>query len=271
VTQRPEVTACGDRRFRCRARRRQFNERRAGVLNRACLPSDVTAFAVFCRRHFRPTLRDLSEIMALRGTEVSHRRAAKQINGRTWKTKLLPVMGEELRRRRHGTRRAPGTSWHVDETCLKVRVRWTSFYRAIGRDGNLIDAMLSQTRDMRAAKAFFHSTTAAMGCGPERVAVDGHGSCPRPIRPVLGKAISHRTSACPNNRLEQDHRGIKGRIGCMRGFKSHDAAGRFCREHGELRDLLRPRRRHNQIISASLRRFRFAKGAQAALGIMQNA
>ncbi len=57
----------------------------------------------------------------------------------------------------------------------------------------------------------------------------------------------------------------------MRGFKSHVAAHRFCREHGELRDLLRPRRRHNQIVPASLRRTRFATGARRALGIMQNA
>ena len=57
----------------------------------------------------------------------------------------------------------------------------------------------------------------------------------------------------------------------MRGFKNHDAADRFCREHGELRDLLRPRRRHKQIISASLRRYRFTKGAGIALKIMQSA
>jgi hypothetical protein len=57
----------------------------------------------------------------------------------------------------------------------------------------------------------------------------------------------------------------------MRGFKSHDTAARFCREHGELRDLLRPRRRHNQIVSASSRRSRFFKSAQIALNIMQNA
>ena len=84
-------------------------------------------------------------------------------------------------------------------------------------------------------------------------------------------AVRHRTSAYLNNRLEQDHRGIKRRIRCMRGFKSHDAAGRFCREHGELRDLLRPRRRHNQTVSAFLRRCRFAGGARAVLGIMQSA
>ena len=54
----------------------------------------------------------------------------------------------------------------------------------------------------------------------------------------------------------------------MRGLKSHEAAHRFCRKHGELRNLLRPRRRHNQTVSASLRRSRFAKATRIALGIM---
>ena len=93
VTERPEVTACGYRRFRCRTCGRQFNERSGGVLNRTCLPSDIIAFVVFCRRHFRLTLRDLSEIMALRGIEVSHEAV------RDWEAKLLPVMGDELRKR----------------------------------------------------------------------------------------------------------------------------------------------------------------------------
>ncbi len=131
--------------------------------------------------------------------------------------------------------------------------------------------MLNEHRDMKAAKAFFRSARATMGFRPDRVTTDGHGSYPKAIRTVLGRTVRHRTSAYLNNRLEQDHRGIKGRIRCMRGFKNHDAAHRFRREHGELRDPLRPRRRHNQIVSASLRRFRFARGAQVALGIMQNA
>ena len=113
--------------------------------------------------------------------------------------------------------------------------------------------------------------TNTMGFLPDRVTTDGHGSYPRAIRTVLGRSVRHRTSAYLNNRLEQDHRGIKGRIRCMRGFKDDQAAERFCREHGELRDLLRPRRRHNQLVSASTRRFRFTKGAQIALRIMQSA
>ena len=263
VTERREVTARGYRRFRCRTCGRQFNERSGGVLNRTCLPSDIIAFVVFCRLRYRLTLRDLSEIMALRGIAVSHEAV------RDWEAKLLPVLGDELRR--HGSRRGPAASWYVDETYLKVHGRWTYLYRAIDRDGNLIDAMLSEHRDMKATKAFFRSARAVMGFRPDRVTTDGYGSYPRAIRTVLGKTVRHRTSAYPNNCLEQDHRGIKGRIQCMRGFKDHEAACRFCREHGELRDLFRPRRRHNQIVSASSHRARFAKGARIALGIMASA
>ena len=227
----------------------QRRDRLRGVLP-AALPADAAR---------------LSEVLALRGIEVSHEAVCD------WETKLLPVMGDALRKRRHGMRRGPRASWHFDETYLKVRGRWAYLYRAIDRHGNLIDAMLSEHRDMKAAKAFFRSARATTGFRPDRVTTDGHGSYRRAIRSVLGKIVRHRTSAYLNNHLEQDHRGIKDRIRCTRGFKSHDAAHRFCREHGELRDLLRPRRRHNQFVSASSRRFRFARGARLALEIMQNA
>jgi putative transposase len=158
-------------------------------------------------------------------------------------------------------RTGPGASWYIDETYLKVRCKWVYLYRAIDRDGNLIDAMLSECRDMMAAKA-------TVGFLPDRVTTHGHGSYPRAIRTVLGRTVLHRTNAYLNNPFEQDHRGIKGRIRCMRGFKNHELPERFCREHGELRDLLRPRRRHNQVISATLRRSHFVKGVGIALDVM---
>src|SRR3954471_12501898 len=43
VTERPERTAQGYRRFRCRACGKQFNERSATLLNRTQYPSDVIA------------------------------------------------------------------------------------------------------------------------------------------------------------------------------------------------------------------------------------
>ena len=72
VTERSDLTAQGYRRFRCRDCGKQFNERSDCVLNRASLPSDFIAFVVFCRLRYRLTLRDLSEIMLLRGLTVSY-------------------------------------------------------------------------------------------------------------------------------------------------------------------------------------------------------
>ena len=104
-------------------------------------------------------------------------------------------MGNELRKRRHGTRRGAGVSWYIDETYLKVRGQWVYLYRAIDRDGNLIDAMLSERRDMTAAKAFFRSAKATVGFRPDRVTTDGHG---------LSKSDPHGAGAggpAPDQRL----------------------------------------------------------------------
>jgi hypothetical protein len=68
---------------------------------------------------------------------------------------------------------------------------------------------------LKAAKAFFRSTKAPMGFDPDRVITHGHGSYPRAIRTVLGRTVCHRTNTYLDNRLEQDHRGTKGRIRCM--------------------------------------------------------
>src|SRR5271154_1159079 len=104
-----------------------------------------------------------------------------------------PVMGEALRRRRRGARRRSGESWYADETYLKVHGLWCYLYRAIDRDGHLVDTMLSATRDMRAAKRFFRSARSVAGFVPDRVTTYGHNSYPRAIRETLGRKVRHRT------------------------------------------------------------------------------
>src|SRR3954463_11020871 len=127
--------------------------------------------------------------------------------------------------------------------------------------------MLSEHRDMVAAQAFFRSAKTVTGVTPDQVTTDGHGSYPRAIRSTLGRVV-HRTSVYKNNRLEQDHRGVKGRTRCMRGFKSFASAERFCRGHDELRNFLRPTTRHNQPVPASRRRLLHLRRANSALAIL---
>ena len=71
---------------------------------------------------------------------------------REWEAKLTPALAEDLRR--HGK---VGRSWYVDETYLKVQGRWCYLYRAIDRNGNLVDVLFSEHRDRAAAQAFFRS------------------------------------------------------------------------------------------------------------------
>ncbi len=67
----------------------------------------------------------------------------------------------------------------------------------------------------------------------------------------------HRTSRYLNNRIEQDHRGIKQRYYPMRGFGTVTAAGRFCRAHEEQRQYFRARRRPHQRVSLTAQRHLF--------------
>src|ERR671916_1383299 len=107
VTERPERTVQGYRRFRCRACGKQFNERTGGLLNRTQYPSDVIALVVLWRLRYKLSLRDLPEMFLVRGLVFSHEAV------REWAAKLTPALAEDLRRRR---RRQTGPSWDVDET-----------------------------------------------------------------------------------------------------------------------------------------------------------
>ncbi len=99
---------------------------------------------------------------------------------------------------------------------------------------------------MDAAKRFFARARTVVGHAPEKVMTDGHDAYPRAIRETPGPAVQHRTSRYMNNRIEQDHRGIKQRHYPLRGFGSFEAAARFCSAHDELRDYLHSCQRLNE-------------------------
>src|SRR5947209_15152533 len=92
VTERPERTAQGYRRFRCRDCGKQYNERSGSLLNHTQYPSDVIALVVLWRLRYRLTLRDLAEMFLVRGTVFSHEAV------RDWEAKFAPLLADELRR-----------------------------------------------------------------------------------------------------------------------------------------------------------------------------
>ena len=114
--------------------------------------------------------------------------------------------------------------------------------------------MLSETRDLEAAKQLLTRALAVVRMPPQRVTTDGHPAYPRAIRETLGRKVLHRCSSYLNSRLEQDHRGIKQRYYPMQGFGRVESAARFCHAFEEVRQWFRPRQRMKQAVSLATKR-----------------
>jgi putative transposase len=261
-SERPERTTQGYRRYRCANCGKQFSERSVGLLNRVQYPSDVIALVVFWRLRYKLSLRDLAEMFLTRGFTFSYEAV------RDWEAKLTPTLAENPRRRRKGR---VGPSWYIDATYIRVLGRWRYLYRSIDRDGALVDVRLSEHRDLAAARAFFRSAKAVTGVTPDRVTTDGYDAYPSAIRTELGKHVRHRTSRYLNNRLEQDHRGIKDRCRPMLGLKSTVSAARYCRGYDELRNFLRCRSHMRQHVPAAVRRWRHMRKTAIVLAVLATA
>jgi putative transposase len=245
ITERPERTELGYQRFRCRTCEGGFNERTGTLFNRLQYPTDVVCLVILWRIRYKLSLRDLAEMFLERGIIFTHEAV------REWEAKLAPVLSETLRKHRRGR---VGRSWYCDETYLKVKGCWTYLYRAIDRDGNLVDVYLSETRDRAAAEAFFRSARTVTEIVPDRVTTDGHSSYPGAIKAEFGDTVIHRTNRYLNNHLEQDHRGIKQRTHSMCGFKRFVAAERFCRMYEEVRNFFRVRSQRNEMVPLAWQR-----------------
>jgi putative transposase len=146
---------------------------------------------------------------------------------------------------------------------LKVNGKWCYLYRAIDREGNLVDSMLSATRDMAAAQRFFRGALSVVDRTPRQVTSDGHDSYPRAIREALGHKVEHRCSAFLNRRIEQDHRGVKQRYYPILGFGAFHSAQRFCCAFEEMRQYFRPRRKRKQFVSLARQRRQFVTKVQS--------
>jgi len=198
------VTALGYRLFRCRPCRRTFNERTGTPFNHLQVPTDIALLVVLWRLRYKLSLRDLAEMVLTRGFTFTHETV------REWEERFAPLLTERLRAKRQGK---AGKKWHADETYVKVDGRWRYLYRAIDADGNLVDSMLSETRDMEAAKRFFARARTVVGQVPEKVTTDGHDAYPRAIRETRGPDVRHRPSRYMNNRMEDGYNVVKRLLG----------------------------------------------------------
>ena len=114
----------------------------------------------------------------------------------------------------------------MDETYVKVKGIWKYLYRAVDKEGNTIDFLLTAKRDKVAAMRFFEKAINDNGF-PEKVAMDKSGANKSAIDQIIEDKdifVIVRQVKYLNNIVEQDHRAVKRITKPMLGFKSFHAA-----------------------------------------------
>jgi transposase-like protein len=161
-------------------------------------------------------------MMKERGLDIDHTTVFR------WVQKFAPEINKRIR----PYLKMSGTSYRVDETYLKVGMSCKYLYRAVDKQGNTIEFMLSTKRDISAAKRFFKRMMRADHRRlPFTISVDKNAAYPEAFaisqdENVLPHDCKLRRVKYLNNIIEQDHRFVKKKVRASRCFKRYQTAER---------------------------------------------
>ena len=138
----------------------------------------------------------------------------------------------EINKRMRQHLKMSGTSYRVDETYIKVGKSCKYLYRAVDKEGQTIEFMLSAKRDVSAAKRFFKKMMRAEHRRlPFSISVDKNAAYPEAfstsqVERIMPPDCKLRRVKYLNNVIEQDHRFIKKKVRASQCFKSFHTAER---------------------------------------------
>jgi transposase, IS6 family len=188
-------------------------------------------------RHFEPTIillcvrwycryqlssRAIEEMMRERGLDVEHSTVFR------WVQRYAPEINKRIRQHL----KMSGTSYRVDETYIKVGKTYKYLYRAVDKEGQTIEFMLSAKRDVAAAKRFFKKMMRADHRRiPFSISVDKNAAYPEAfsaskVEKIVPQDCKLRRVKYLNNVIEQDHRFIKKKVRASQCFKRFHMAER---------------------------------------------
>ena len=183
-----------------------------------CFPKVVILQAVYYKLRFGLSYRDVEELLSIRGVKVDHATIQR------WVFKFTPLVEQQFRKRK----KSVGKRWRMDETYIKVKGQWKYLYRAVDKQGNTVDFLLTKRRQRISAHKFLIKAIENNG-KPELINIDKSGANKSAIKLYNRRNYSRiviRQCKYLNNIVEQDHRMIKWRIIQGLGFKEFESAKR---------------------------------------------
>lgn len=124
-----------------------------------------------------------------------------------WVIQYAPLLEKKFRQ----TKQKPCGRWRLDETYIRVKGEWRYYYRAVDRNGDTIDFLLTARRDKKAALRYLKKAI---------------GSSGKPSLININKSGANTATIKQYNIDEQDHRRIKRIVKPMLGFKNFYCAQR---------------------------------------------
>jgi putative transposase len=172
-------------------------------------PPAIIRHAVWLYARFTLSYRDVEELLAERGLDVSYETV------RRWVLKFGPLFARELRRRRS----RPTSQWHLDEMAVMIGGKQFWLWRAVDSEGEVLDLLVQRRRNTTAAIKLMRKLLKKQGFAPETLVTDKLRSYSA-AKSELGLSARHEQGLRKNNRAENSHQPVRRREFKMQKFKS---------------------------------------------------
>ncbi len=217
--------------------------KKSNIYKRYRFSSVIIQYAVWLYYRFNLSHRDIEDLLAERGINVTYETI------RLWCNKFGSKYANRLKRKHRGY----GDTFFIDEVFIKIDGKQHYLWRAVDQDGEVIDVYLQKRRDGAAAKRFFKRLLKTHRDEPRKIVTDKLRSYGVAHRELIPDTI-HDTSQYANNRAELSHQPTRVRERGMRRFKSIIQAQRFLDIHAAVYNLFNPGR--HLVSAAHYRLFR---------------
>jgi putative transposase len=134
-------------------------------------PPQIIAHTVWLYFRFPLSLRLVEELLLERGIVVSYETI------RRWGKKFGPDYARRLRRKKP----SGNDVWYLDEVVITIAGRKHWLWRAVDQDGYVLDEIVQNRRDTKAAKRLLTRLLKKQGIAPKRMITDklrSYGSSP---------------------------------------------------------------------------------------------
>ena len=179
-------------------------------------PIEIISYCVWLYYTFPLSFRDIQQMMLYRGISVTYESIRK------WCLKFAQSYANQIRRKRPKA----ADKWHLDEVVIKIKGKQFYLWRAVDKNGQVLDILMQSRRNTAAASKFFRKLLKSERFAPRVIITDKLKSYGAAKRKIL-TGVEHRQHKGINNRAENSHRPTRVRERRMGRFKSPGHAQRF--------------------------------------------